>query len=336
MVTAGLDEDEARALNSEARQAHWRPGRLAATYKFVHDTAARSLRDHGGDGSLDRDRLFAAADDMLVRSLTPLVSRVAEKRLPGGGRVKQALHVVFLPVEAESSSRERIFQLHSLRLEVGPGMIETECTPLPFAFREHAAVRLVSRGQDVGPALRQVAVDLAHSTLMLSLAEPVVVSSLSGDMHFPAFRGNGLVLGTYHPSYALAAGRVDKIAHGRREASYVPADPLTPAMYVANTYLGFAEMKDDERDLKERLEEWRNSMGERYYLALSATLWPGLFGDRVPAEADVTSLETLLADDASSECLTWRARRANPFRPCQADSSRHEPTVGARPGAWPA
>lgn len=271
MYFQGLGEWDTQRVEFDVREAALSASRLNTAYQFIKDNAMEAWRKTRSLGLGDVNLLSRKTDGLITRNLTPLMSHYARSKSQIG---VEACHAVFLPVPAETSMREIVFQIHALRVFVSPTLIETECRPLPLAFRLHSAVRMMERDRFTGPAIKQAGVDLTRAATILRAAEAVGMSHLDEQMLVPSCNGQGALFGAYDPSYALRTGVVDAIVRGSATSMQTDCDPLAMPLFMANTFIGHEDMGLSQFEAASEMSMWRDWWGSEHEAAQRDLLWP--------------------------------------------------------------
>lgn len=301
-----------------SKDTWWNLSRMKTAYKFVHDSVADSFRSQGTVGGRSLRKCFEKSDTLICDTLQPLYSRYYTKTVGEGLTHHEACHVVFLPVSAQSNNRETVYQLHSMRVLLTGDRIETECLPLPLAFRLHAVARLLERNDAATAVMRQVGMDLVGWAAMLRLAERTSVEELNGMMFLPAFGEGGMLCGHFKPDYALAEGFLTTVSVNGLVESAISRDPLETALFDASTYYGEALRNDARDNVRRELSEWRARNGEAYAREMADLLWPGRKltpvrpTDYLSPHAE--ELEAILADPYIANTIAKRNWRFAPQR----------------------
>lgn len=315
------------ALN-QSRNTWWNYSKVRAAYKFVHDSVLESFAERQTIGGRSLQKCFTKSDGLICSTLEPLYSRYFKKTVGPGLTHHETCHVIFMPVSAQSSNRETIYQLHSLRVLLTGDRVETECLPLPFSYRLHAAARLMERGHVEKAVLRQVGLDLTGWAAMLRLAEKTSLEELEGMMVLPAYGKGGLLIGHFIPDYPLAEGSLTKISASGALDATVPRDPLEASLFEVSTFYGDDFITPSRQKVRSAISDWRQRHQVAYDKEMADLLWPGRQLSR-PAVVDYYSthaeeLEVLLADQEiantiagkkwSTAALRSEARISSPSR----------------------
>ncbi|MCS4089901.1 hypothetical protein [Rhizobium sp. BK176] len=253
----------------------WNLSRMRTAYKFVHDSVAGSFRNQPSVGGRSLRKCFEKSDSLICETLQPLYSRYYKHTVAEGLSHHESCHVVFLPVSAESNNRETVYQLHSMRVLLTGERVETECLPLPLAFRLHAVARLLERNKAATAVMRQVGMDLVGWSAMLSLAEKTSLEDLNERMFLPAFGEGGLLCGQYKPDYALAQGVLTTISADGVLETAIPRHPLETSLFDASTYYGEAIRNPSRDHVRQELCAWRDRNRAAYDAEMADLLWPG-------------------------------------------------------------
>lgn len=258
-----------------SKDTWWNLSRMKTAYKFVHDSVQNSFRTQGTIGGRSLHKCFEKSDALICDTLQPLYSRYFSKTVGDGLKHHETCHVVFLPVSSQSSNRETVYQLHSMRVLLTGEQVETECIPLPMVFRLHAVARLLERNDTATAVIRQVGMDLVGWAAMLRLAEKTSIEELNGMMYLPAFGEGGLLCGHFKPDYALAEGFITTMSVDGVVESAISRNPMETSTFDASTYYGEA-LRNDARDtVRHALASWRARNRDVYEKEMADVLWPG-------------------------------------------------------------
>jgi hypothetical protein len=253
----------------------WNLSRMKTAYKFVHDSVANSFKTQNVVGGRTLRKCYEKSDALICDTLQPLYSRYFSKTVGTGLTHHETCHVVYLPVNSQSSNRETVYQLHSMRVLLTGDKIETECLPLPLMFRLHAVARLLERDDTATAVIRQVGMDLVGWATMLRLAEKTSIDELNCMMYLPAFGEGGLLCGHFKPDYALAEGFITTISVDGVVESAVSRDPLEMSLFDASTYYGEAQRNPSRDTVRRELAGWRDRNRVVYEKEMADILWPG-------------------------------------------------------------
>jgi hypothetical protein len=196
--------------------------------------------------------------------------------------------------------------------------VETECIPLPLAFRLHAVARFIERNEAATSVIRQIGMDLVGWAAMLRLAERTSVGELNDLMVLPAFGDGGMLCGHFKPDYALAEGFLTTVSVDGLVETAIPRDPLDTALFDASTYYGEAQRNNARDNVRRELVDWRARNAEPYAREMSDVLWPGR--KLIPVrEVDYLSphaeeLEGILTDQAIANTIAKRNWKVAPLR----------------------
>ncbi|MDW9478707.1 hypothetical protein GOB57_08320 [Sinorhizobium meliloti] len=297
----------------------WNLSRMKTAYKFVHDSVVDSFSSKNIVSGRSLRKCFEKSDALICDTLQPLYSRYFTKSVGEGLTHHETCHVVFLPVSAQSSNRETVYQLHSMRVLLTGNRVETECLPLPLVFRLHAVARLLERNGAATAVMRQVGMDLVGWAAMLRLAERTSVEDLNGRMLLPAFGAGGLLCGHFKPDSALAEGFVTTVSGDGIVESAIARDPLETSLFDTSTYYGEA-LRNEARDtVRSALFGWRERNRAAYDREMADLLWPGRKLSAVrPADyhsRHAEELEGILADPYIAATIAKRSRRGISPRP---------------------
>lgn len=253
--------------------------KIHSVFKFISDTAGQTMVEKGAIGGRTVEKCFSKADALVTRTIRPLMSRYYRRPIGNGLYSHEACHVVNLGRHMESSLREHISQLFSIRILLTNDLIETEFLPLPLGFRMHAVARIIERAEDVPSAARQIGLDLVESSNLIRLAEHSSGDALSNHMVLPAFGKGGLLVGSYRHDTALVEGSISRITRDGREVSRISRSPLEGAFFEAKTYFGeefSLDVLGRQRDvLRHEMVEWRKRNSAVYEQEMASLLWPG-------------------------------------------------------------
>lgn len=251
--------------------------------------------------------LFEGFDEA-VRSRMTVVRSRHDERPPTRARPKseafEAMYVVVSNQEADTEQRERIFRLHSLRFLGTRKQVVVQVDALPVAFRKHAATRRHQRGENVDHAVQEIGESLTQWIPLILCSEDPVLDTGANSFSVPA--EEGMLLGYFDGSAAVPAGiryRFNGIGVLRDD---VPASPLSPSLYCANTFIGTAEMQPNQTELMQCFATWREAGAERYEDMLDDSLWP----DREIAPAAGAGLPEHIVDALGPLFKDGRALRA--------------------------
>ena len=293
---------------SEVPDYHWNYSRVRTAFKFVHDTAVAAFDTTGKIGGRTLRKTHDRTDALVVGELRPLTSHYRSRSMAGldggdGITAFESCHVIVVPVEASTSYRETVFQLHSLRVLLAPDVVETDYIPLPLTFRLHAAARLLERSESADASLRQVGMDLVGWAAMLRLAEHTLLEGFDGAMRMPAF-GGGLICGAFRPDYALPEGFATKVTAEGQESRSLPRHPSEPEGFEVSTYFAHSFGGPYSEALRRGLLQWRERHRPQYDKEQASLLWPGRkLSTPKPAgfgSALADDLEAILADRSVS------------------------------------
>lgn len=260
-----------------ARDSGWNKARINTAFKFVHDTVSTEFRSQGEIADAKLEACLQRADRLILDSLSPFQSKYYKKTYSDETTAFEACHVVMMTVRSESSAREPLTQLHALRVFLSGEKVETECLPLPLAFRLHAVARMIERSGVTESAMRQVAYDLVSSAALLRVSERISCGELEDAMMIPAFGDSGLLIGRFRPDYPIHEGSLTiTTADGTRTTS-VPRDPMETAFYEVSTYYGrdIAPGLADRTELRKRLLDWRASNAVACEREVGDMFWAG-------------------------------------------------------------
>jgi len=114
----------------------------------------------------------------------------------------------------------------------------------------------------------------------------------------------------------------------------VPASPLAPALYCANTFIGTAEMQQNQIDLMQCFSTWRKAGADRYETMLEDSLWPDreispAAGAGIPDHI-VDALGPLFRD---ARALRAMGHRVSARRQC-ADADMDDPEIAEEEEAF--
>jgi hypothetical protein len=258
-----------------SKDTWWNLSRMKTAYKFVHDSVATTFKSQNTVGGRSLRKCFDKSDALICETLQPLYSRYFKRTVGEGLSHHESCHVIFLPVSAESNNRETVYQLHSMRVLLTSELVETECLPLPLAFRLHAVARLLERNDAATAVMRQVGMDLVGWAAMLSLAERTSIEDLHGRMFLPAFGDGGLLCGQFKPDYALAEGVLTRISVDGASESAISRHPLEASLFDASTYYGEAIRNPPRDHVRQELCAWRDRNRAAYDAEMADLLWPG-------------------------------------------------------------
>ena len=312
------------ALNL-AKDAWWNLSRMKTAYKFVQDSVVDSFKTQNAVGGRTLRKCFEKSDALICDTLQPLYSRYFSKTVGDGLKHHETCHVVLLPVSSQSSNRETVYQLHSMRVLLTGDRVETECLPLPLMFRLHAVARLLERNDAATAVIRQVGMDLVGWAAMLRLAEKTSIEELNGMMYLPAFGEGGLLCGHFKPDYALAEGLITTLSVDGVVESVISRDPLETFLFDASTYYGEAIRNDARDNVRRELSRWRERNREAYEREMADILWPGRKLSAVrPTDyysAHAEELEGILADPYIANTIAKRNFRSAFRQPDQGPSA---------------
>jgi hypothetical protein len=254
------------------KDAWFHRSRIASAFKYLSDNTIHQLRN----GSLSRktvEDVYERADKMLCKNLSPLQTRYfVEKGREGASY--EACHVIMLPTETESSYREPFSQLHSLRLFISPNRVETECLPLPLAFRLHAVARMMERFDSSINAVNQIGRDICHSTAMLQMAEKTSTDYIDNVMVLPSQGEGGVLIGRYRPDYALIEGTRTTVTKEGVHHEAVNRNPLEASLFEVTTYYGGLVTKPEHKMMRDDLKAWEEANKETCMQVAADVLWP--------------------------------------------------------------
>lgn len=271
--------------------------------------------------------LFEAIDATVRGRMTVARSRFDE-RPPTKARPKseayEAMYVIVSNQEADSESREMIFRLHSLRFFGTRKLAEVQVSSLPVAFRKHAASRRYERDGSADHAVQEIGESLAEWLPLILAAEDAVTGA--GSNCFAAPAGDGMLLGHYDGSAAVPCGlryRFDDVGVLREE---IPASPLAPSLYSANTFIGAFEMQENQEELAACFATWRSACGDGYLAAVEDVLWPDRAisppaGPGLPDNV-MEALGLLVSDGRALRAMGFKERSR---RPALAETDLPEP-----------
>jgi hypothetical protein len=315
MRQENLTDDDKQRLVVESRSLNGLQGALSSIYDYIEQSVSATFSSGNGLKPNRLEELNSAIDFLVIKHMRPLKSRYDSRpgsKATGTPPAFESCHVLVMPSRANSSAGENVYQLFSLRLLVSKREIDVVLRPIPAAFRFHAASRLLQRAPAVDFAMRQTAMDLANWTAFLKHSEWAGINFTSTQMFIPAFRATGLILGNYDPNYGLDVGVRTTISNGTVTTSEIPADPLDPAMFFANTFVGDDDLAESQRHFKKRLLEWKTSCGDRMDVSQADGFWP----DRVLSAAsggglsaeDVEALELYLTRPTTIDIVGRNAK----------------------------
>lgn len=312
------------ALNL-AKDTWWNLSRMKTAYKFVHDSVADSFRTQTVVGGRSLRKCFEKSDALICDTLQPLYSRYFSKTVGDGLKHHETCHVVFLPVSFQSSNRETVYQLHSMRVLLTGERVETECLPIPLVFRLHAVARLLERSDTATAVIRQVGMDLVGWAAMLRLAEKTSIEELNGMMYLPAFGEGGLLCGHFKPDYALAEGFITTMSVDGVVESAISRDPMETSIFDVSTYYGEA-LRNDARDtVRHALALWRERHRNVYEKEMADVLWPGRKLTPIRStdyfSRHAEELEGILAEPYIANTIAKRGYRSAMRRPEQVPSA---------------
>jgi len=250
--------------------------------------------------------LVAQIDQTVVSGLRP-VRRKISVRPATAARPKSDAHELFylFVLPEERPGRSKMFRLTSLRVLATRKKVIIECVPTHFTIRQHAASRFIERGTDSARAIRFIASSLAEWSLLPSIVDDVLVNSGYEKLALPC-RSAGMLMGYIDSSESIPSGVRFIFDKTVSCAEPLAASPLTPLSYVVATYIGPAEIRDNQIGAIYLLEEWRRAVGTVFDDHCEAVYWP--VRNLVPATHAPLSEE--LRDQICAEIITPRMLRA--------------------------
>lgn len=218
--------------------------------------------------------LVAQIDETVVSEIRP-VRRKITIRPPTAARPKSEAHeLLYLFALPETRpGRSNFFRLTSLRVVTNRKKVIMEFMPTHLAIRGHAAARFIERGADCSTAVRLLASSVADWAAMPSIVDEAIEGAGYSRLALPC-RLNGMLMGYVDSSEALPAGRRHSFDKHRFASEPIAASPLTPMTFIVNTYIGRAEIHDNQLGAMCLLEEWRRAAGSAFDAACEDAFWP--------------------------------------------------------------
>lgn len=218
--------------------------------------------------------LIAQIDQTVVSEIRP-VRRKVSIRKPTVTRPKsEATELFYLFATPEDRiGRNTIFRLISLRILATRKKVIMEFVPTHLALREHAAKRFIERGADSSRAVRLLASSVADWAILPSIVDEALDASGHDRLALPC-RTNGMLMGCIDPREGIPEGLIYVFDKHGIFSDGIAASPLTPMTYVVNTYIGRAEIKDNQMGAVYLMDEWRRMAGETFDKACEAVFWP--------------------------------------------------------------
>lgn len=218
--------------------------------------------------------LMAQIDQTVISEIRP-VRRKVSIRKPTITRPKsEATELFYLFAIPENRiGRTSLFRLISLRIFATRKKVIMEFVPTHLALREHAAKRFIERGADSSRAVRLLTSSIADWAVLPSIIDEVLDESGHNRLAVPC-RSNGMLMGYIDPRAAIPEGVSYVFDKHGFFSDGIAASPLTPMTFVVNTYIGRAEIRDNQMGAVYLMDEWRRMAGETFERACEAVFWP--------------------------------------------------------------
>lgn len=244
-------------------------GFIATLDRLSREAAKGLLRAN----ATTRTAVFRNVDKEFRAALHPLRSRYDD--LPSrSGRTAclEACHVALMP-DSVFTGRSGLIRLTAVRLALLPDEVEVELIPLGACLRPHSAERVLERADTLPEnAMRHVAGHLLEWLMVPFLVDDTLDRIGLSRLSVPA-DDNELILGYMDRSCPLPVGELFKIRAGRCIRLELPASPYAPGIYVANTFLGWRELKPTQLAVHDAMTRWREDCGPAYWKRLEDGIW---------------------------------------------------------------
>lgn len=269
---------------------------LKHTHDVVREQAmgiGKSIRslDSIVDGIVDHvETYFARGRRMSGEALIHLVKEVHEKvsveMKPTRARidVKKAtparpkgeafemLYTVLYPESRIGGHQTRFYRLTSLRVLASRKRVVIEHLPLPLGFKEHAAHRVVGRGNDVNNAVRNLASALVDWAAFPGIVGSAVLEAGYRRLAIPTH--HGMMMGCLDADADIPKGARATLGNLGYFRDDIDMAGLAPATYVVNTFIGRNEIHPSQTGASVVLERWRDDCREDFAMDCVDVLWP--------------------------------------------------------------
>jgi hypothetical protein len=316
-------------LNKELRMVD----RAAAAYDLVLKLA-REAADRGILHSPPEARraAFQKMDRVILEGMEPIKSRhdgVVSRS--GKTATFESCHVTVMS-ESGDHSVSRQFRLVAVRLLVAHDEIMVEKLPLQAIFRFHAGEQMFYRGDVNSGHFRALAEEILDWYYAIKIADSVLEEDGQERFTIPGPGTDGVVMGYLDQAAAVPAGELHRFARGQEKTHVIAASPFAPALFIGNTYIGFNEIRPDQKDLRECWVEWRRHFAKSYELGLEREIWP--FRDVSPPTRDhrvgsdaVAAVRAFLLDPRALKTMQNRAlvgRSRGSYEPATEDEHGYD------------
>jgi hypothetical protein len=245
----------------------------------AYDLLVKLAREAADRGVLQaspeaRRAAFQKLDRIAAEGMSPIRSRRdASVSRSGKTATFESCHVTVMPEKGDHSI-SRQFRLVSVRILVAHDEITVEKLPLQAIFRFHAGEQMFHRGDIASGHFRALAEEILDWYYAIKIADYVLDEDGKERFTIPGPGTDGVVMGHLDHSAAVPAGELHRFARNQEKTHVVAASPFAPALFIGNTYIGFNEIRPDQKELRECWVAWRRHFAKEYQLGLEREIWP--------------------------------------------------------------
>ena len=246
------------------------------TYADLVDKA-RALSSSGllTSSAESRRVTFRKLDAYLRAGLSPLRSRFDEQASRSGKSVAfEACHATLM-TERIFGGLARAYRLFTIRVAVRHDEIQVERVPLPAVLRFHAFERLQERSDLSEGFVRALATDCLEWHSAARLADFIGEEDGITRLVVPGPGTDGMALGHFDGSAAVPAGTLHRFGRTGETVEDVCAAPLGPRLQIFDTFIGPAEIRPLQREVRDCWTNWRAHCGRSYDRVLEREIFPG-------------------------------------------------------------
>lgn len=231
-----------------------------------------------------RRAAFQKLERVIAEGMDPIRSR-RDTIISRSGKTAsfESCHVTIMP-EVGDTAISRQFRLTSIRLLVAHDEIVIEKLPLQAVFRFHAGEQMFHRADVESGRFRALATEITDWYYAIKIADSVLDETDQERFTIPGPGTDGVVLGYLDQAAAVPAGELMRFARNQGKTHIIGASPFSPALFIANTYIGAFDIRPDQKDLRDCWVEWKRHFGRAYQSGLERELWP--FREISPAKRD--------------------------------------------------
>jgi hypothetical protein len=279
-----------------------------------------------------RRAAFQKLDRVAVEGMAPIRSRRdAAGSRSGKTATFESCHVTVMS-ESGDHAVSRQFRLVAIRILLAHDEIKIEKLPLQAIFRFHAGEQMFYRGDIESGHFRALAEEILDWYYAIKIADAVLAEDGQERFTIPGPGTDGVVMGYLDQTAAVPAGELHQFVRGRKKTHVIAASPFAPALFIGNTYIGFNEIRPDQKDLRECWVEWRRYFSKSYELGLERVIWP--FRSVAPPSADhgvepdaVAAVRAFLLDPRALKTMQNRAlvgRSRGSYEPSQEEEHEYD------------